>query len=183
MKRRPAGRVDFRHFCLIVPCDHRTILVFFSTFVLRIRDFLFFFFFLLEFSCWNSFLILLHSFFLQHRSLSFRIVRFFFHFLVSHGFKKQNRKQTGMSTDWIMFWFLPVVFLFFSDCRVLRDPATGKSKGYGFVSFESKLVRPSLSYISYTSYTIHPRTSNLYISYNLETGNFSMNYLIIKLVG
>ena len=30
-------------------------------------------------------------------------------------------------------------FLFFRDCRVVRDPQTLKSKGYGFVSFTKKV--------------------------------------------
>ena len=35
-----------------------------------------------------------------------------------------------------------MVFLFASsDARVVKDMTTGKSKGYGFVSFYNKLVR------------------------------------------
>lgn len=30
--------------------------------------------------------------------------------------------------------------MIFSDCRVVRDPQTLKSKGYGFVSFAKKTV-------------------------------------------
>ena len=32
-----------------------------------------------------------------------------------------------------------LIFFFYSDCRVVRDPATLKSKGYGFVSFTKKI--------------------------------------------
>ena len=32
-----------------------------------------------------------------------------------------------------------VLFFFFRDCRVVRDPQTLKSKGYGFVSFTKKV--------------------------------------------
>ena len=32
-----------------------------------------------------------------------------------------------------------LIVLHFSDCRVVRDPATLKSKGYGFVSFTKKI--------------------------------------------
>lgn len=35
-----------------------------------------------------------------------------------------------------MFWFL----FGYRDCRVVRDPQTLKSKGYGFVSFVKKAV-------------------------------------------
>ena len=33
----------------------------------------------------------------------------------------------------------PNIYLFSSDCRVVRDPQTLKSKGYGFVSFMKKV--------------------------------------------
>jgi len=36
--------------------------------------------------------------------------------------------------------FLLFLFLFCRDCRVVRDPQTLKSKGYGFVSFLKKSV-------------------------------------------
>ena len=36
-----------------------------------------------------------------------------------------------------------IVFEFFRDCRVVRDPQTLKSKGYGFVSFVKKSVSVS----------------------------------------
>lgn len=35
--------------------------------------------------------------------------------------------------------------MFYSDCRVVRDPQTLKSKGYGFVSFVKKAVSWELS--------------------------------------
>lgn len=42
---------------------------------------------------------------------------------------------------WLMMnsW-LTVLYLFHRDCRVVKDMATGKSKGYGFVSFFNKWV-------------------------------------------
>lgn len=38
-------------------------------------------------------------------------------------------------------------YFFFRDCRVVRDPQTLKSKGYGFVSFVKKSV--SFEILSY----------------------------------
>lgn len=37
-----------------------------------------------------------------------------------------------------------VLFLLFRDARVVKDMATGKSKGYGFVSFFNKWVSCSM---------------------------------------
>lgn len=47
--------------------------------------------------------------------------------------------------SWMCIGFLPcikpVVMCLCRDCRVVKDMATGKSKGYGFVSFFNKWVR------------------------------------------
>jgi len=37
------------------------------------------------------------------------------------------------------------IIFFYRDCRVVRDPQTLKSKGYGFVSFVKKAVSWELS--------------------------------------
>jgi len=51
------------------------------------------------------------------------------------------------------FSFVLFLFIYFCrDCRVVRDPQTLKSKGYGFVSFVKKSVSdPSLLYVSLLS--------------------------------
>jgi hypothetical protein len=44
------------------------------------------------------------------------------------------------------YWrHLRSIILFYRDCRVVRDPQTLKSKGYGFVSFVKKAVSWELS--------------------------------------
>ena len=95
MKRRPACRVDFRHFCLIVPCDHRTILVFFSTFVLRIRDFLFFSSFYLNSAVGILSLFCLHSFFPSTSFTLFQNYKVFLSFPSFPWFKKKTKSQTN----------------------------------------------------------------------------------------
>lgn len=40
--------------------------------------------------------------------------------------------------------FMLSLFLSYSDCRVVRDPQTLKSKGYGFVSFIKKSVSATI---------------------------------------
>lgn len=48
----------------------------------------------------------------------------------------------------VFIYFVCLFFHFCRDCRVVRDPQTLKSKGYGFVSFVKKSVSvPFLSFV------------------------------------
>lgn len=58
---------------------------------------------------------------------------------ISIFFAKKVKRQL-IKLIWLLVMNTEFFFLIFRDCRVVRDPQTLKSKGYGFVSFVKKSV-------------------------------------------
>ena len=63
--------------------------------------------------------------------------------LRKHG-KKLEKTSVGCDIDFTILLSMLKVNVFtnsiFRDCKIIRDPQSLKSKGYGFVSFVNKVV-------------------------------------------
>ncbi|KAM9847796.1 nucleolysin TIAR isoform 4-T4 [Aulostomus maculatus] len=73
------------------------------------------------------------------QSLPWKTKLFLFSFIVDHFHVFVGDLSPEITTEDVKAAFAP--FGKISDARVVKDMTTGKSKGYGFVSFYNKLVR------------------------------------------